>query len=703
MKRLSIFLLLLAAVLTANAIPAEPGLWRTMKLANGKQVTVQLRGDEFLHYWEAKDGACYTQIDNELQPADMNALRARSLELRAQDAVTGPMRAQGANRVAQRATFQGTKKCLILLVQFSDVKFSMDDPKTYYNRVANEKGLSEGNFVGCVADYFRDQSRGEFEIDFDVRGPYTLGSSASYGANDASGNDVNARGMVTEACNKAYAEGVDFTPYDWTGNGYVEEVYVIYAGRGEATGGDASTIWPHKWALSSPLSVGSKRVQVYACSNELRTATSLMGIGTICHEFSHCLGYPDMYDTRGNSGATNTFYGMGNWDLMCSGSYNGGEFVPAGYTAYEKMVAGWVEPEELDQNCTVTDMVPTADGGKTYKFTNPGNPNEYYIIENRQKKGWDAALGGAGILINHIDYNASFWNTYNNVNTPSYGNDHERITIIPADNVKSTQTEAGDAWPYGLNNTLSTTTTPACTAYNANNGMRLMNISISNMKVEGGVASFIFTNLNNGASQEGYLLNETFTRCQGTGGNDEAGFTPPMLAQNFAVGTFTPDVEGWTGSFLRGAFQCARVGRSTAANSNTVTSPVLTLGTNESAKVTFLAAPYGSDKTGLVLSADNDATLSQTQFTMTNGEWTSFETILTGSGDVKLTFAPEGRMFLDEVQVVSTTASGIEDIAQPTRAPRRLGVYSLEGVYLGVDAESLPHGIYIINGRKVIK
>lgn len=711
MKRFLTALLLLVATVAVHAVPAEPGLWRTLKTATGHTLEVQLVGDEFLHYWQAKDGSRYTERHDVLYPADMQALRQNAERLRSQDSGSygnGPQRAQAQKSVAQRVSFTGNKRCLILLVQFSDVAFTMDNPQSYYNRLANEKNLKEGRFVGSVADYFRDQSDGRFNLQFDVVGPYTLGTQATYGANDKSGSDVNARGMVTEACRKAYNDGVDFSPYDWDGDGYVEEVYVLYAGRGEATNGGANTIWPHKWQLASPLQVGSKYVSVYACSNELRTATDYMGIGTICHEFSHCLGYPDMYDTRGNSGTSNTFYGMGTWDLMCSGSYNGNEYCPAGYTAYEKMVGGWIKPIDLSEVLTssVKDLKTTAKGGEVYKVTNPGSKNEYYLIENRQQTGWDRYVGSSGIIINHIDYNAAYW-SYNCVNTPKYGNDHERITIIPADNTKSGQTEYGDAWPYGGHNSLGNKTRPACVVYNDNNGKMLMNILISKMSCSDGLASFNFANLNNGASQEGYLLKETFDRCLGTGANDDNGFYKPTVhlqARNFAIGNFEPDVTGWeAGLTLKGAYQCAVIGRNgNASGTYDLTSPSFNVDTNTPVTIKFKAAPFDKNNSNTLTLSTSNGTLSTTTFNLTEGQWTDCSTTLRASGKTQLTFN-SCRLFLDEVEIQTSVESGIDNVYTPSARPAKVGIYTLSGVYLGTDASSLPHGVYIINGHKVVK
>ena len=693
--------LALAAVSAANAIPAKRGIWRTMQLADGTEVKVELRGDEFLHFWQDAEGNRYTvNADNRLQTADMNQLRKTSVEMReAALNVAGENAMKTKRRTKSKAAYQGNKRCLILLVEFSDKAFSMDDPKAFYTRVANEKGFSEGRFKGSVADYFSAQSNGQFNIDFDVVGPYKLGKVADYGenVNDANGNrlyDKNPRGMIAGACQSAAREGVDFSPYDWDGDGTVDMVYVIYAGEGEATGGGTETIWPHKSVISPAITCGGKKVATYACSNELSTPNAISGIGTICHEFSHCLGYPDAYDTQYNG-----FYGMGTWDLMCSGSYNGNLFVPAGYTAYEKWVAGWIEPVVLDASANYSDIKPVADGGDAYIFYNPGNANEYYIIENRQKDGWDAGLAASGLLVNHITYDKSAWDrNIPNTNYPPY-NTFERITIIPADGTKSDRNESGDPWgnsSFGA--TLSNSTTPTDATNTPNvDGTKFMNVAFSNMNVTDGVASFTFTNYNNGSVQDGYVINETFDKCQGTGGNDGR-FAPKPLEKNFAIGAFSSDVDGWEGSYLMGANQCARIGQ-TSDDQAKATTPELTL--NGESTLTFKAAPYSDDGTSLTVTAEG-ATLGQTAFTMETGKWTEYTTSVKANGTFRLVFQGERRWFLDEVCIkdVTTGINAIGDNATKTTDNR---VYSIDGRRLGNDFSTLGKGIYIVNGKKIVK
>ena len=664
MKKKLLFILSMLMVGTAiHAVPAKRGIWKTFTLKTGQTVQVQLCGDEFLHFWEDKDGNRYSYDTSDgLKPANMAQLRTRAQVMRQQACPDNIIRknllagANGSTSLTRGVSYTGKKKCLILLAQFSDKKFTMNDPKAFYNRVANEPGFNEGNFKGSVADYFKAQSNGKFEMNFDVMGPYTLGEQAYYGKNEGGQQDVNVQAMISGCLGKAAAEGIDFSPYDWDGDGEMEMVFVVYAGRGEATGGGDNTIWPHKGRMTNSVKCGNKTLINYACSNELSTSNEVDGIGTICHEFSHCFGYPDAYDVNYTG-----LYGMGTWDLMCQGNYNGNGFTPAGYTAYEKYAAGWITPIELKENTSVSGIKPLADGGDAYIFKNPNNSDEYYLIENRQQKGWDAGLAGSGIIINHIDYNLKAWN-YNIPNSMMAGiNDHERISLIPADNIKSNKNEENDPWPYGNKNRLANNTTPACDTYNLNtDGTKLMNIILSDMAIAAdGTASFSFQNLNKNNVEQNYIFQETFDKCLGTGGNDGKGFYTSGNANLFASGAFSPDKNGWTSNVqtYKGGSQCARVGKRDATNI-TFTSPEIKI--NGDVTLTFKAAPYDLSSKTMTVTVNN-GTVETATFKLEPNKWNECSTKITANGRVKITFASDA-FFIDEVYVAEGSTSGISNI-----------------------------------------
>lgn len=483
-------LLLVALSLTlAHAVPARRGLWRSLKLTDGTQVRAQLIGDEVCHYWQDADGARYVGTDSEdvFQRATDEMLSRRMAKRRSRNSRRVRHRAQ------QQQSYTGKKRGLVILVDFSNLQFQSQNDNSVFTRLLNERGFSEGNFVGSVKDYFLDQSLGQFELDFDVVGPVTLSQTYGYYGRDVGeeGDDVRPGEMVVEAC-RLVDSVIDFKQYDWSGDGEVDQVFILYAGYGQADGGSTNTIWPHEWtldeAMGEALDIDGVTVNTYACGSELDGTGMLAGIGTICHEFSHCLGLPDMYDTRPNG----SNFGMGPWDLMDQGSYNGDGFCPAGYTSYEKMVCGWQQPIELTLSRDVTLMAPLSEGGETYIIYNDNWRDEYFLLENRQATGWDSKLYGQGLLVLHVDYDETAWmdNVVNN--NPQ----HQRCTIVHADNSDgwSQRNLKGDTFPYNQNDSLTNSSRPKAELFNANvDGSFLLNKGVTNIRQNAdGSVSFAF-------------------------------------------------------------------------------------------------------------------------------------------------------------------------------------------------------------------
>jgi M6 family metalloprotease-like protein len=330
-------------------------------------------------------------------------------------------------------------------------------------------------------------------------------NASYYGSNDSQGNDKYAGKMVIEALKLADSE-VNYKDYDWNDDDEVDQVYLVYAGKGEADGGASNTIWPHAYTLDEAKGIGDGdgaqtldgvRIDSYACGAELNGSSGkIAGIGTMCHEFSHCLGYPDFYDTDYSGGQ-----GMFQWDLMDSGSYNGDGYLPAGYTSYERWVAGWLMPKELSTTMTVNNMKSLQDGGESYVIYNQGNRNEFYLLENRQQTSWDAGIPGKGLLILHVDYDADAWR----YNIPNDDLNHQRMTWVAADNKyqytvyngERSYTEEGaknDPFPYGSVNAFNKNTTPAAKFYNKNSdGTKYMDSSVEEITQNSdGTVSFKF-------------------------------------------------------------------------------------------------------------------------------------------------------------------------------------------------------------------
>ena len=707
MKRILLSISAVLAAIAIQAMPVKPGICRNITLADGTVVKAELVGDEHLTYWRTADGACYRQTPSAgvFSKVELSALQSEYYAVVAQKAAREKAILESARtsmpvKKVEGSKFQGKKKCLVILANFADTKFKPEHTLDLYKQIINGENYSDETlgFKGSVRDYFKAQSGGQFEIDFDVVGPVDLPKGyAGYGKNDASGRDQAALvyPMVEDAVNLAKDQVTDWKQYDWDGDGLVEEVFVLYAGHGQATyPQDPDLVWPHKSAIDPMTVADGVKVSVYACSSELGATEAIDGIGAFCHEFSHCMGLKDHYDINGRG------YGTGFWDIMCFGCYNGNSFLPAEYNSYEKMFCGWKEPIVLNaEPQKIEGMKALAAGGDTYIFYNDGNENEYYMLENRQKTGWDAALPGEGLIVLHVDYSKGAWED----NQVNYNAARQRMTVIPADNTLGSTDEdkAGDAWPYQGNNSLTNYSRPACTVYNANtDGTGYMNKYLLNITQNAdGTISFEYTtkSATKQDKPEGALLYETFDNCSGIGGNDGI-----WDGDNVGLADFFPDNDGWSGTPKTGANKCALLGNATR-KANAVT-PSFKI--SEPVVISFLAAPYtGSSDNKLILAANYgcDAVLDVTEFALVPGQWTEVKANVTGSGDAAIRFKTNDKgVFIDNVCVIPVSLAGISS-ATADQSPKNGEIYSIDGRYMGKSVSDLRPGIYVMNGKKLVK
>lgn len=523
---------------SASAIPAKPRK-QTVKQPDGTMLTITFKGDENYHFISTLDGIplvkradgayCYATVDAngnttasaQLAHNEGERAAAETAFVSNNAAHASSVRQKGVQRAAQRnasrlARLQkrsnrhnvsiapgvggegvgvtGSRKGLVILVNFKDVKMQSAHNNEEWSNFFNQKGYSKNGNSGSVHDYFYNQSYGKFDLTFDVVGPVTVSKNMKeYGGNNSNEEDIDPAGMVVEAC-KLAASKVNFADYDWDKDGEVDQVYVIYAGYGEASTDIEDTIWPHEWQIEEAgydLTLNGVRINTYGCSSELMGDTSsktMEGIGTACHEFSHCLGLPDIYDTTYGGG-----YGMQEWDVMDYGSYAADGYEPVSYNSYQRWVSGWMQPTELKSACYIKDMKALSDAPEAYIVYNEKTPSEYYLLENRQQKGGDKALPGHGMLVIHVDYDKKAWvdNTLNDVKN------HQRFSIIAADNKYTATSMAGDTYPGTSGNTeLTDTSKPAATLFNANaDGRKYMGKPITNIaESTDGLISFTFMN-----------------------------------------------------------------------------------------------------------------------------------------------------------------------------------------------------------------
>ncbi len=496
LKKIISCLLLLMTCVLAMAIPARPGVY-TLTQPDGSTFQAKITGDEFFRLTKTTDGCavildddgyyCYAffglnghrfssgihvSAANSSSPA---AAASRVIPVRAMNRLAAGKRslmsrksaAQLISEPATRAS-SNTKKVIVILAQFSDLKFKYT--RSNFNDMLTKHGYDYNGATGSAMDYLNDQFEGTMDFDIVVSDIVTLSRGyAYYGKNDSEGQDEKAHEAVAEACRLADAN-IDFSQFDGDGDGEVDNVFVFFAGPDEAHGASEDHIWSHQWYLldgaGQRLTLDGKLINSYALSSETsrdsHNRESFTTIGTFCHEYSHVLGLRDMYDTDYEDGGGQADCLWWSTSLMDGGSYNNGGNTPPNYNAFELSFFGLGTQEKLDLGEWA--FAPISKQKRYGRIDGPSE-DEYFLVECRDNSGWDQYIGGAGMLVYHIDhsnnpagysdrYKQNFTAIerfiYNEVNCRP---DHQCVDIIEA------HTPANDIshafWPYLKTNALS--------------------------------------------------------------------------------------------------------------------------------------------------------------------------------------------------------------------------------------------------------
>ncbi len=457
MKKGVLFILFALFTLTLSAVPAKRG-GIDVSQPDGSTLTIMRFGDEFFNYTTTTDGYLVVQREglyyyadlssdgcfeatsqrvsnpNERSEAELQFLATRptaealpTLGVAAQRGVdTRSQRSVTRSKALSTTRAEGSVRGIVILVEFADQKFTYTNSD--FHSMLNDENYSANGGTGSARDFFVDNSMGRFQPSFDVVGPYTLSEPMKYyGGNDSEGVDQRPRTMVAEACELADAAGLDFSQYDSDSNGFVDMVFVFYAGYNEAEGAHADTLWPHMWSLSKAENYDGKRVYVYACTSELRGSLNspkrdvMAGIGTFTHEYGHTLGLVDSYDTTAEKGGESS--GLNTFDIMSTGSYNNDGSTPPYYCAYQRYHLGWLEPQHIT---SVDNYELEGIGTNSAYIVETEVEDEYYLLEYRNStergmRKWDGYIGYNfdanrhfgdvnGLFITHIDRSANLVN-----------------------------------------------------------------------------------------------------------------------------------------------------------------------------------------------------------------------------------------------------------------------------------------------------
>ncbi|MCM1079448.1 MAG: M6 family metalloprotease domain-containing protein [Bacteroidales bacterium] len=463
-----IFLLITVAGLYAAKSSGTP---KAIRQPDGTTLMVRLFGDEHFSWYQTMDGIIIVHQDKAFYIAEIgNDGSTRSTGVLAHNLGSRKPQEQALAKAQDRHKFftkgaemskarrkaiagypgndfcphSGNIRIPVIMVEYTDIKFTFQEKsiwEDYFNGTERFAPSNEARFKGhsSVGRYFADASFGNFTPEFDLYGIYTVtGTHDHYGYGTG-----NTGTIISEALSLADND-IDFSKYDYNNDGKADMVYILYAGTGANISGDDSDIWPQCYYRSNYQKDG-KRINIIGLSNELAISASQnngtalrAGIGVLCHEMSHGLGLPDLYNTAGAAPKDEHGYndwnncGPEDWDLMDGGEniFNG--FWPVQYAAWERDIMGWTTLEELNSPADITlyPLDSNTGKGKAFRITNPANPNEYYVLENFGKDKWNEYQGrksSTGLLITHVNdisqYGMSPNNTYK----------HPNLTLVPAD------------------------------------------------------------------------------------------------------------------------------------------------------------------------------------------------------------------------------------------------------------------------------
>jgi len=500
MKRILFTLLTIAVCAQLHAIPAQGNLVK-VKQPDGTELSIRLVGDEYLHFNVTEDGYSVVQneqgfyvyaeqnAEGELVPTSQIAhdeaqrqskekaflaskrkfLAPKMTKAVAEEKKNEFDRRRKALEMRRAAKFDYSKfRGLVILVEFNDKKFdhenytniitdmiTKDDYDGYYNH--NNVKIS---CTGSVKDYYRDNSMGIFQPQFDIVGPVQINYSQYYPKSTSNASTITCAAL--DAADKI----VNFKDYDTDRDGVVDMVYFIFAGHGaNFTTNNKDLLWPHASSILERKSDGyyyyvykdGVRLGRYACSTELQggeTQRVIDGIGTICHEFSHVLGLPDFYDTDYDKGGGQSVH-PANWTLMAGGGYLNNSRTPAGYSLFERYMAGWATPQVIEEEGEYS-LERVNESNTGFRINTPVN-KEFFILENRQNSRWDTFLPGHGLLVFRVDStNTSVWSD----NTLNANPKHNYYVLVRARG--NNGAAAADPYPgTGRVTTLNNVTSPA--------------------------------------------------------------------------------------------------------------------------------------------------------------------------------------------------------------------------------------------------
>jgi immune inhibitor A len=586
----------------APAAPASPDI-KTLVQPDGSAFAARQWGDEWQHGWETESG--HTILFESGTRRWVFALPAAAGKLLASRHIVGRdgpppgvarflrgapdlrlKRSAAARHTARHVSATGTNNILTLLINFRD-RSATFNPSDFHTLLFGTNNYS-------MLSYYKEVSRGRLTVSpgpEGIKGWYR--SSMRHDAyTSLPGN------LVHEAVQAADNAGVNFQPYDRDGDCRVDTVSVIHQGTAGQTSGDPTDIWAHSWTLTeakannwsqypayvtrTPCPAGGNIVvDAYVIQLE-RMGNQLMTVGVFTHEYGHSLGLPDLYDTDRSS------TGTGLWSLMGDGTWAGIDVIgdrPSHMDPWSKYKLGWLTPQRITSSIpTTVTIYPAHSTASAFQF-GAGSPTstdaEYFLIENRQESGFDAALPASGMLVWHIAERAASNDGECYPGGPSCLLQHYKVRVVQADNLWDLEKkvsviealgDAGDVFPGSTNNTsFNDTTRPGSRYYlGLNSGVSISAIRTSGRNITATVSigtppklALDYVRAGTGSGTVAFTPAGSLSRCAASCTNSyTAGTTVTLQAKPASGSRFV----GWSGSG-----KCTGRGKCTLTMSSAVT------------------------------------------------------------------------------------------------------------------------------------
>ena len=355
----------------------------------------------------------------------------------------------------------GSEVILTILINFNDTTNSSTHTPAFFNDLMYNASTNSLN------KYFKDNSYNLFCVTGNTTSKFYTASysEAYYGTYEFEyksgyGNTLD---LALEALKAADAD-IDFTDYDQNNDGDVDHVLIVHAGKDDANDADGTgpsgdpQMWSHAvHGTGFTDKFDGKNVTDYTMLSEDDP------VGVFVHEFGHDLGLPDLYDTD-----YTTDGGCGFWELMASGSWNNGGKTPSQLGAWCKKELGWLAPTLINVDTEGLNAKRVEDNQTAFKIIVNNTNNEYFLVENRQKTGWDASLPGSGLLIWHV-------------NESAYDNDNDKYRLVDLEEWDNDDypRESTDSWKSNATG-MTPNTSPNTNDYSGKKtDIRIYNISAS--------------------------------------------------------------------------------------------------------------------------------------------------------------------------------------------------------------------------------